>query len=664
MLAATTPAPAAIPPAALDDEWVEARTRHFTIFSNAGSHTAAEVGRVLERLSEVLTATHPGLRATSPRPTDVYAFKNEVSFKHYLPTRTEGISGWFQAGTDRDMIAFNLSPPTGEWTEVPFHEFTHSYLRNNLASLPLWLNEGLAEYFSVTRTGRATAEIGRPKGVNSSWCRGHTMLPIAELFAFTAESPDYLRATDKRHTFYAESWLLTHHLLQSTGENARRFEDFMLRLRRGEDPERAFGQVVAPERWGDLLAEVRRGNEDVLQYVRYTFDEEFEAAAVRSTAMSRPEILFRLGDLALHSETERYEGAEEHFKAALDRDPLHAASLAALGYVADLRGRSQEAEARYVRAMWLPGRDPRPCLIAGLGTMHRFFAENPGEVAVRDSAPPLVRKIRERFARTLELDPGNPEALAGYGKTFVFQLVPTPEAIDALERAAAALPTRTDVLTDLVLLYAYARGHAAADPLLHGVLEPRLSAVQARRLEARILEADLRLADRLSRLTRVAQAESLYRYLAARTRDPRLRQAAEDRLRARTGDPGGADAASGAEGSPRSRREIEAHNAAVDLYNQGIAFTNRGNYKEALEWFRRARAAAQDDSMRADTDQRIGEIRGQLLIQEGVALFNSGRYAEARKKLLSALTFPLQANTRAYVRNFIRKIDDLSKAGR
>jgi hypothetical protein len=210
------------------------------------------------------------------------------------------------------------------------------------------------------------------------------------------------------------------------------------------------------------------------------------------------------------------------------------------------------AEAQYVRALWLPGDDPRPCVIAGLGTLHRFFAENPGPVVVRDSAPALVLKIRERFACALERDPGNPEALAGYGKTFTYQLVPTPEAIDALERAAAALPTRTDVLVDLVVLYANAGQRAAADRLLHGVLEPRLSLVRVRRLEARIVEAD----------------------------------------------------------------------------------------------------------------RRIGVVRGNALIQEGVALFNSGRYGEARKKLVSGLGFPLSAKTEADVRRLIRRVDDLSKPRR
>jgi len=62
--------------------------------------------------------------------------------------------------------------------------------------------------------------------------------------------------------------------------------------------------------------------------------------------------------------------------------------------------------------------------------------------------------------------------------------------------------------------------------------------------------------------------------------------------------------------------------------------------------------------------RRIGEIRGTMVIQEGVALFNVGRYAEARKKFVSALSYPLDANARAYVRRFIREVDDLSKADR
>jgi len=105
------------------------------------------------------------------------------------------------------------------------------------------------------------------------------------------------------------------------------------------------------------------------------------------------------------------------------------------------------------------------------------------------------------------------------------------------------------------------------------------------------------------------------------------------------------------------------YNSAIALYNQGVAYANRGRLEQALAWFQRARAAARDDSLRADTDRRIAEVRGRLLIRQGVALFDAGKLPQARRKLAAALAYPLDSDEKAYARRFIREIDHLLKGG-
>jgi tetratricopeptide (TPR) repeat protein len=652
---------AEVPAPAQDDEWMRARTRNFTIYSNAGELATLEVARQLERLCEVIGSTNPGLRSTSPRPTQIFAFQDDASFNLYRPRRTEDISGWFETGSDRDMIAFNLAPRGREWAQNLFHEFTHSYLGNNFASLPLWLNEGLAEYYGVTQVGSAIGEIGHPIAEHSAWCRDHPLLGLSELFAMSPDSPDYLRSGDRRHTFYAESWLLIHHLLHSTSENARIAGAYLSRLRVGEDPEVAFAQLVPRERWDLLLFEAQHANEKGLQYARYTFRTTFATGALRCERASRAEILCELGNLVLYREEGARDAAEEHFRAAIAHDSDHAPSLAALGYVADLRGQSEAAEERYAQAVVRAGEDARPWMIAGLGTLHRFSAENPEGVAVRDSAPPLLRRARERFARVLALEPDNPVALASYGKTFTSQLQPSPQSIDALERAALALPARTDVLLDLVLLVSSAGGHPAADRLLHGVLAPRLEALDPRQVEDAVMGGDLRRADWLAAQGRGAAAAALVRYVADQARDPHLREAAGTRLpsHARPPAPPAAASATVEIGKPVPPDQADAYNTAVAFYNQGVTYANHGQYKQALEWLERAHAVALDDSLRADTERRLAEVRGNILIQDGIALYNSGKLVEARKQLAAALRLPLDPGVKAYVRRFVREIDDL-----
>ena len=136
-----------------------------------------------------------------------------------------------------------------------------------------------------------------------------------------------------------------------------------------------------------------------------------------------------------------------------------------------------------------------------------------------------------------------------------------------------------------------------------------------------------------------ASAESLMAYVATRSRDPRLRETAQRGVHARESDP------------------AQDHNSAVALYNQGVSYANQGQYTQALAWFKRAGAATRDSGLKADAERRSGEVRGTLLVQEGVMLFNSGKLGQARKQFLNALTFPLTVDDKRYVRRFIRQID-------
>jgi tetratricopeptide (TPR) repeat protein len=120
-------------------------------------------------------------------------------------------------------------------------------------------------------------------------------------------------------------------------------------------------------------------------------------------------------------------------------------------------------------------------------------------------------------------------------------------------------------------------------------------------------------------------------------------------------------AAAPARGYPAGRDSLDDYNAAIALYNQGIAFANHGELAKALVWFRRARATAPDDSLRADTDRRIGETTGRLRVHEGVALFDAGNLAAARRKFTAALGYPIGADEKAYARRFIREIDDIGR---
>lgn len=87
------------------------------------------------------------------------------------------------------------------------HELTHAYLNSSVGTLPLWLDEGLAEYYEVVGVrGRLNRE--HLPWLNDALSKS-TWQPNLERLA-TISRPEQMSGTD-----YAESWLWIHYLMQN-----------------------------------------------------------------------------------------------------------------------------------------------------------------------------------------------------------------------------------------------------------------------------------------------------------------------------------------------------------------------------------------------------------------------------------------------------------------
>ena len=90
----------------------------------------------------------------SDEPIHVYLFETELELDQYLARRHPGLPSRraFFVKSDTRLAIFAF------WgdrvAEDLRHETTHGYLHSVVPNLPLWLDEGLAEYFEVPRTSR------------------------------------------------------------------------------------------------------------------------------------------------------------------------------------------------------------------------------------------------------------------------------------------------------------------------------------------------------------------------------------------------------------------------------------------------------------------------------------------------------------------------------
>lgn len=140
-------------------------------------------------------------------PIHVYLFDTPQRFRSYVrkshpdfPDRR----ALFVKRDERLMVYTMWSPRVGEDLR---HEVTHGYLHSVVRGLPLWLDEGIAEFFEVERG---------QQGLNTA----HLFLLTNELAA-DRWSPDleHLEALDDAAAMsqleYAEAWLWTHFLLSN-----------------------------------------------------------------------------------------------------------------------------------------------------------------------------------------------------------------------------------------------------------------------------------------------------------------------------------------------------------------------------------------------------------------------------------------------------------------
>ena len=167
---------------------------------------------------------------------------------------------------------------------VVFHEYVHLVLRLNFDSLPVWLNEGLAEFWGNTIIEGDRVYEGRPVPYHLQTLRQRTPLSLAELFAVKHGSPAYSEQ-NRATIFYAESWALVHYLVLGSDERRGQVNRFAALLQAGRPRgggQEAFGDIKALDR--ELQSYVRR---PVFRYRRRMARVEVKESAWAARAAAR-----------------------------------------------------------------------------------------------------------------------------------------------------------------------------------------------------------------------------------------------------------------------------------------------------------------------------------------------------------------------------------------
>src|SRR5579863_202901 len=195
--------------------WVEVRSAHFRVLTDGGQPDARRVAREFEQLRYVFATQFPSFRLDSGAPFLIFAARDEDSAKNLEPRlwKLKGAkpAGVFHHGWEKQFAMVRLDTWGEGAHEVVYHEYAHSILHLNAHWLPVWLDEGLAEFYAYTRFDDQKIYVGAPTERYRVMASA-VPIPIETLITVNQRSP-YYHDEDKVQMFYAESWALVHYLI-------------------------------------------------------------------------------------------------------------------------------------------------------------------------------------------------------------------------------------------------------------------------------------------------------------------------------------------------------------------------------------------------------------------------------------------------------------------
>jgi tetratricopeptide (TPR) repeat protein len=456
----TSLAAATLEPPKAKERWISLTADEFQFISNASPNATLEIARNMLRMrASVGQVTRLTVRSTLP--TKVFIFSNERAFAGYrdavLQRKTEGVIGVFAHGQSGNFIL--IRGDVDEVDRTIYHELTHYFVRNTAADLPLWLNEGLAEYYSTFHVAGQSLHIGRPVAEHVLWLRQNSLIPFRDLFAMTDKSRDYNEG-QRQGVFYAQSWALTHYLMI---DNDRRVKlaRFLSGLSAGKSVDEAFQSAFAMK-YEEL-------EQDLRNYVRrFAFlYANIPAGAIgiseppKPEAMTHDAVLYQFGHLLVESGRSVAGEARRFLEQALKVHPDHAAAHADLGRLHDIAGRRADADAEYAHAVRLNSNDAEVLYLAASSLLQRYANAPMGNVPRAE-----MQRMRELFRRSAELDPKRAGAWIGLGATYLGSTEDLAAVIAALEKGLGVTPAEDEGAFVLAQLYANSDRHEDAKRLI------------------------------------------------------------------------------------------------------------------------------------------------------------------------------------------------------
>jgi tetratricopeptide (TPR) repeat protein len=337
------------------DHWLEVRSQHFVVLTDSNEKQARRIAGQFEQMRAVFHTLMPNASSDAAgSPIIVLAFKDKKGFQalepmEYLSKGQIDLAGYFLSAPDKNYILLRLDAQGEHPFATVYHEYTH-YMVRKAEWLPLWLNEGLAEFYQNTDIEEKDVLLGKANFDDIEYLRQNRLLPLTTLFQVDHSSP-YYHDEQKGSVFYAESWALTHYIEVTDREkNTNRLRDYAQFLIQNEDPvtaaQHAFGDLKLLQKALDSY--VQQGS-----FKMFKMNSVFtvDASSFQVRLISTPEVDATRADVLVYNG--RKKEAEALLDATLRDDPKSALAHESMGYLKFRDGDISSAKKWYGEAVQL-----------------------------------------------------------------------------------------------------------------------------------------------------------------------------------------------------------------------------------------------------------------------------------------------------------------------
>ena len=139
------------------DGWLEARSPNLRLITDLEPARADELLKQLEALRSSVAGELFGRPVPRRLPTTIVVFAEDPS---YAPFRVADREGQFYSTLFESLVVLNGGAESRPLEMAAAHEYTHAIVTEMEIALPLWLHEGLAEYYSTFRLEEGVVAVG------------------------------------------------------------------------------------------------------------------------------------------------------------------------------------------------------------------------------------------------------------------------------------------------------------------------------------------------------------------------------------------------------------------------------------------------------------------------------------------------------------------------